>query len=90
MRRRYVIKGRVQGVGYRQFAAEAARKLGLKGWVRNLSNGDVEAEAQGQAEAIAEYEARLGKGPPLARVDSLHTSDLPELAALPETFEIRH
>jgi acylphosphatase len=89
MRRRYVIKGRVQGVGYRQFAAEAARKLNLAGWVKNLANRDVEAEAQGQSELIAEYEIQLRIGSPLAQVDELQISDLPELPHASALFEIR-
>ncbi len=79
MRRNYRINGRVQGVGFRQFTAERARGLGLIGWVRNLPDGSVEAEAQGQQATLAEFEAYLRRGPQLSRVDSLVMSEIPEL-----------
>jgi acylphosphatase len=89
MRRHYLVKGRVQGVGFRQFTAARARALGLNGWVRNLPDGSVEAEAQGSASSIAEFELHLHRGPQLARVDAVESADLPDAAAL-AGFEIRH
>ena len=50
--RRYVVKGRVQGVGFRYFAHRAAKGLGLRGWVKNLPNGTVEAYAEGDEDAV--------------------------------------
>ena len=67
--RRYLITGRVQGVGFRYFVHGAAVREGLKGWVRNLSGGAVEALAEGEPEAIERFEAQLRQGPALARVD---------------------
>ncbi len=88
MRRRYVVKGRVQGVGYRQFAAEAARKLGLSGWVKNLVNGDVETEAQGNEGELSAYETQLRKGPALARVDVVNIEELPDVTGVSAAFEV--
>jgi acylphosphatase len=81
MRRHYRIEGRVQGVGFRQFTAASARKLGLSGWVRNLPDGSVEAEAQGSAVALKEFEALLRRGPQLSRVNSVVVAELPEQPA---------
>lgn len=89
MRRRYLVKGRVQGVGFRQFTAARARNLNLAGWVRNLPDGSVEIEAQGSATAIAEFELHLSRGPQRARVDTVESTELRESAAA-MGFEIRH
>jgi acylphosphatase len=67
----YLISGRVQGVGFRAFTARSARELALKGWVRNLQDGRVEAVAHGPSDVIAEFENRLKKGPPAGRVDTM-------------------
>ncbi len=63
MTRRFVVSGRVQGVGFRWFVRNAARELGLTGWVRNLADGRVEAEASGPPEALDAFERRLREGP---------------------------
>ena len=68
---RYVVSGRVQGVGFRAFVADAARAEGLDGWVRNLPDGPVEVHAEGDAEALGRFEWRLWQGPPMARVDDV-------------------
>jgi acylphosphatase len=67
--RRYVIGGRVQGVGFRFFTETAASREGVHGWVRNLPTGDVEAVAEGEAEAIERFERSIRQGPRGARVD---------------------
>jgi acylphosphatase len=67
--RRYLISGRVQGVGFRYFIDAAALREGLHGWVRNLPDGGVEALAEGDADAIERFERALRHGPPGARVD---------------------
>lgn len=69
--RRFLISGRVQGVGFRYFAEAVARREGLHGWVRNLPDGRVEALAEGEAEAIERFERAIGHGPPGARVERL-------------------
>jgi acylphosphatase len=69
--RRYVIAGRVQGVGFRFFAEAAAMREGVHGWVRNLPDGRVEARLEGDAESVARVEAALRRGPPSSRVDEV-------------------
>jgi acylphosphatase len=66
-----LITGRVQGVFYRASAMEAAQRLGIVGWVRNLPDGGVEAVAEGPREAVAEFVRWCGDGPPAARVDDV-------------------
>jgi acylphosphatase len=73
--RRYVIRGHVQGVGFRMYAAAAARHEGLSGWVANRADGTVEAQAEGEAEAVTRFERRLRQGPPGARVDAVEAED---------------
>ena len=75
--RRYVITGRVQGVGYRLFVRDAGRREGLFGHVRNLPDGRVEVEAEGADDALGRFEAALWRGPALARVDDVVIDDLP-------------
>ena len=67
--RRYLISGRVQGVGFRYFIDAAAMREGIHGWVRNLPGGSVEALAEGDAEAIERFERAIRHGPAGARVD---------------------
>ena len=89
MRRHYLIEGRVQGVGFRQFTADAARALKIAGWVKNLADGGVEAEAEADENSLAAFEKLLGKGPGFGRVDSLKKAEVPAGASLPLPFEIR-
>jgi acylphosphatase len=63
-----VVEGRVQGVGYRDFAQRQAERLGLVGFVMNLNDGRVRARAEGSREVIGDFVRTLEKGPPLARV----------------------
>lgn len=63
-----LITGRVQGVGYRAWCAEAARAMGLSGWVRNLRSGEVEAVFSGRAEAVDAMLAAARDGPDWAQV----------------------
>jgi acylphosphatase len=88
-RRRYVISGRVQGVGYRQFTCDTARLLKIAGWVRNLPSGEVEAEAQAEEAILLNFEARLKNGPALAKVQQIAVQDLKVIEADAKTFEIR-
>jgi acylphosphatase len=66
-----IVAGRVQGVGYREFARRAAEMRGVAGFVRNRSDGAVEAHLIGEAAAVAAMLADLRRGPPHARVASL-------------------
>jgi len=70
-RLRLVASGRVQGVFYRQATADEARRLGLRGWVRNLPDGRVEAEAEGARAALEALLAFCRRGPPAARVEGV-------------------
>ena len=67
----YLISGRVQGVGFRRFTEGKARELSLRGWVRNLLDGRVEAVAQGSAQALAQFADQLKKGPAHGHVESV-------------------
>ena len=69
------MSGRVQGVGYRFFADEAARVEGLSGWVRNLPDGRVEALVEGERESVERFARQMARGPRGARVDQVDTSD---------------
>lgn len=69
--RRFVIGGRVQGVGFRWFTVEQARAEGLSGFVRNLPDGRVEAVAEGDADSVERFERALRRGPRGARVEDV-------------------
>ena len=69
--RRYIVTGRVQGVGYRLFARDAAVREGIRGWVRNLADGSVEVHAEGDAEALMRFEMAIRRGPIGSRVDDV-------------------
>jgi acylphosphatase len=84
-----IVRGRVQGVGFRWFVREHARALRLAGWVKNLADGMVELEVEGAAENVAELMAHVAEGPDgavVASVDDVQIS-APALS-LPETFTI--
>ncbi len=68
--------GRVQGVGYRFFAREMARRYGLCGWVRNAQDGDVQVEVQGDAALVGRYCEGLKRGPSLGRVAGIQADDI--------------
>jgi acylphosphatase len=61
--RRYIVRGRVQGVGYRYFAERAAAQVGVTGYVRNRDDGDVEVYAVGTAPQLSRFSAMLRQGP---------------------------
>ena len=73
--RRYVITGRVQGVGFRYFAEAAAARAGVHGWVRNNPDGSVEAFLEGEATAVDAVESALRRGPSSSRIDDVAVSD---------------
>jgi acylphosphatase len=84
-----VVRGRVQGVGFRWFVRERARELGVRGWVRNRPDGSVEVEAAGESESLARLREWLSRGPTGARVSGL--DDLPvsdRETDLPHPFSI--
>lgn len=84
---RFVVQGRVQGVGFRKFVQKLALRLDLSGWAANTEDGDLEVVVSGDDDQLAELEDALQRGPKLARVDQVlresHSAD-----ALPYPFEI--
>jgi acylphosphatase len=88
------VHGRVQGVGFRQFTREAARRLGLAGWVANAPDGTVVGGAEGTSAALAAFRESLSQGPPFGNVTRLEWTELDGTALLPpesspRPFEIR-
>lgn len=77
VRMRFLVDGLVQGVGYRYYVVMAARELGIVGWVRNRSDGSVEVDAQGSADALAELRLRLSQGPRWGHVASVTAQTFP-------------
>ncbi len=75
VRRRFVIAGRVQGVGFRWFVHDAAAREGVDGWVRNLPDGRVEAEVEGEIAAVDRVDAALRRGPASSRVDAVDVDE---------------
>ncbi len=74
---RATVSGRVQGVYYRASTETEARRLGLTGWVRNLSNGDVEFEVEGPEGAVDALIEWAHQGPAMAKVHTLNIKTLP-------------
>ena len=85
--RRYIIGGRVQGVGFRYFAYDAAQRERVSGWVRNLHDGRVEAFAEGDVNAVARFETSIRRGPSLARVGEFDVEESKPTGLA--SFEIR-
>ena len=75
--RRVVVRGRVQGVGYRFAMVGAAEHAGVKGWVRNRRDGSVEAHVQGDGAAVLALIAWCESGPPGAQVSDVEVGDAP-------------
>jgi len=80
--RRFVVRGRVQGVGFRWFVEREAHMLGVSGWVRNNADGSVEVLAMGTREQIMGLRSRLQQGPRAARVDAVEEKDAQPVAGL--------
>ena len=74
--RRFIVSGRVQGVGYRYFALDAARREGVNGYVENHDDGSVEAVAEGEAEAVERFERALRRGPSRSRVEQVMVDEI--------------
>lgn len=90
MQRKYIhVTGRVQGVGFRYHAMNLALEYHLTGWVRNLYNGGVEMEVQGEPEAVEHFVRHLDTGTNWIRIDNKSVADIQEIAD--ETaFRIRY
>src|SRR6266567_9237655 len=80
--RRFVVRGRVQGVGFRWFVEREAHTLGIAGWVRNNHDGSVEVLAQGTRDQLSALHSRLREGPRASRVDIVDVSDASPAAGL--------
>jgi acylphosphatase len=74
--RRFIVKGRVQRVGFRFFVDDAARREGILGYVRNQHDGSVEVMAEGDADAVERFEMAVRRGPAGARVDDVDTVEM--------------
>ncbi len=86
--KRYRVRGRVQGVGYRAFVWRTAGELGLRGWVRNRADGSVEALVEADAESHRRLEEALCEGPRWARVENVTAVEESGPESLPEAFAI--
>ena len=85
--RHLMIHGKVQGVWYRAWTVETARRLGLAGWVRNRTDGCVEAVIEGESGAMDQFIALADRGPPAAQVARIDVRDYPVANIV--TFEKR-
>jgi acylphosphatase len=86
--RRFLIRGRVQGVGFRWFVEREAHILGIAGWVRNNHDGSVEVLAMATPERLAGLRSRLQEGPRAARVEEVEESEAKPVAEL-NSFQVR-
>jgi acylphosphatase len=77
----YMVKGRVQGVGFRWFVQREAAEIGLRGWVRNIPEGHVELVAAGTPQQLDELKGALRKGSRGSRVDAVIQHELAESEA---------
>ncbi len=80
--RRFVVRGRVQGVGFRWFVEREAHMLGIAGWVRNNSDGSVEVLAMGSRDQLSGLRSRLQQGPRAARVDDVEEHEAKPISGL--------
>lgn len=78
MTRKFLVRGRVQGVGFRWFVRRKAEELGIAGHAANLDDGSVEVVARGGEAALAELARVLERGPSMAQVSSVEVIDLPD------------
>lgn len=86
--RRFIVRGRVQGVGFRWFVEREAHILQIAGWVRNNPDGSVEVLAVGTRNQLAGLRSRLQEGPRAARVDDVQESEDEPTAGL-NSFQVR-
>ena len=86
--RKYIISGRVQGVGFRYFTEDVALRENVSGYVRNLPDGRVEALIEGEAEAVGRVEVALWRGPRGSRVEDVQIEEAPPSGRL-TGFRIR-
>jgi acylphosphatase len=88
--RRYRVRGRVQGVGFRAFVWRTAREIGVDGWVRNRHDGSVEALVSAESDAHERLREALDQGPRMSRVDHVEVTEEAATEDVPRGFDIRH
>ncbi len=86
--RRFVVRGRVQGVGFRWFTREVARRLGVAGWTQNLPDGSVLIEAAAPPAVLDAFALRLHDGPPSSSVVDVRVEVRTSADPLPNPFRI--
>jgi acylphosphatase len=86
---RYLVRGVVQGVGFRWFVLREAHRLDVRGWVSNLPDGSVEVVAEGPVGSLAELQQALVRGPGAAEVSGVEKLDVPHDIVLPNFFQIK-
>lgn len=85
---RYLVRGVVQGVGFRWFVLREAHRLDLRGWVKNLPDGSVEVVAEGPAGSLEQLQQALARGPHAAEVSGVEKLDVSHDIVLPNFFHI--
>lgn len=88
--RKYILKGRVQGVGFRFFTTKNAEKLGITGSVKNLANGNVEVYAKGEKKQLENLKAKLIKGNSFSRVEDIEEYEVPNEKVNDNDFHVRY
>lgn len=86
--RRWLLTGRVQGVGFRHFTRTRGQSLGVRGWVKNLPDGRVEIRVAGTEDELARFKGEVQEGPPAGRVDRLEEETI-EPREDWQSFEVR-
>ena len=89
MRRRYVVRGEVQGVGFRYYTVRLAERIGIRGWVRNLPNGNVEAVGEGSEPQLTAFATGLRRGPAMANVTELQIEEIADQGSVLKSFHIK-
>ena len=89
VRKHIVVNGLVQGVGFRYFTVSQARRLGVRGWVRNCRDGSVELEAQGSSDAVQALVEQLAIGPRWSEVSHVAVHDMPIIDETARAFGVR-
>ena len=87
---RWILEGRVQGVGFRWFVLNEAQSLGVRGWVRNRGDGSVEVVGRATAPTLERFEAVIRGGPPGARVTRVTRAEVPHEAVDAKSFIVNH
>jgi acylphosphatase len=86
---RWLISGRVQGVGFRWFVHRRAEELGIAGWAKNLPDGRVEVLGTGDERSLSIFDASLKTGPRFAKVENVEKSNCPHELGVYKSFDIR-